>query len=281
MYTKKDIVRYYDLSEIHYRRHWKMEKSRSLHYGYWDNTTNTLHAALLNINRVIARKADIKNTHVAVDAGCGVGGSAIWMAKHIGCRVTGLSLSPRQVSLASQSAERENITELVTFLQKDYTNTGLPDASVDVIWGIESVCYADDKSTFLKEANRILKKGGKLVIVDVFKRQGLTGKDAQLMQELTHGWAINNHSTGEEFNSQLLACGFKNVEVEDATKPIWPSVKRLYLAYYLALLPTTVYRLLHPKATELGKKNVETARLGYTTLKRDLWQYLIFSAEKA
>lgn len=280
MFTKKDIVRYYDLSEIHYRMHWKLDTSRSLHYGYWDNTTKSFHDALLNINRIIAQKAGLHKGHTALDAGCGVGGSSIWMAKNIGCKVTGISLSPRQVSLATESAKGEQVDHLVTFAQRDYTSTNLPDNSVDVIWAIESVCYADDKTVFMREANRILKKGGKLVVVDIFKKAGLQGRDARQMQALSHGWAINDHSTQEEFSNQLAESGFKVIDIEDATKPILPSVKRLYLAYFLGIVPATLYKMFHPKATELSKKNVETARIQFTTLKKELWKYLIITAEK-
>ena len=139
MFSKKDIVRYYDLSEIHYRLHWNMDKSRSLHYGYWDASTKNFHEALLNINRIIAQHAGISKDQIALDAGCGVGGSAIWMAKNIGCSVTGISLSERQITLANASAKKENVEHLVTFLQKDYTATGFDDNTFDVIWAIESV----------------------------------------------------------------------------------------------------------------------------------------------
>jgi tocopherol O-methyltransferase len=81
MFSKKDIERYYDLSEVHYRLHWNLDKSRSLHYGYWDASTKNFHEALLNINKIIAQHAHISKDDVALDAGCGVGGSAIWMAK--------------------------------------------------------------------------------------------------------------------------------------------------------------------------------------------------------
>lgn len=281
MFSKKDIERYYDLSEIHYRVHWNLDKSRSLHYGYWDASTKNFHEALLNINKIIAQHAGITKDHVALDAGCGVGGSALWMAKNIGCKVTGISLSERQIALATASAEKEKLEQLVTFLRKDYTVTGFADNSFDVIWAIESVCYVKDKSEFLREANRILKPGGRLVVVDIFKKEDAEGKDAEWLRRLAHGWAIEEHSSREKFEKQLTQNGFSIIDIEDASGAIMPSVKRLYTAYYLGWVPTKIYNLFHPNATELAKRNVDTAYYQYKTLKKDLWKYLIFSAEKS
>jgi len=279
-FSKKDIERYYDLSEVHYRLHWNLDKSRSLHYGYWDASTKNFHEALLNINKIIAQHAHISKDDVALDAGCGVGGSAIWMAKNIGCKVTGISLSERQIFLANASAKKEKIDQLVTFAQKDYTATGFADNSFDVIWAIESTCYVKDKSEFLKEAFRIMKKGGRLVVVDIYKKENIEGKDADWMRRLAHGWAIEEHTTKEKFEQQLLDTGFMINDIEDASNAIMPSVKRLYTAYFLGLIPTKLYHLFHPNATELSKNNVDTAWLQYKTLKKKLWKYLIFSAEK-
>lgn len=280
MFSQKDIERYYDLSEVHYRLHWNLDRSRSLHYGYWDGSTKNFHEALLNINRIIANHAGITNRCNCLDAGCGVGGSAIWMAKNKGCRATGISLSKRQVSLANASAQKEKVEELVTFLVKDYTATGFDDNSFDVIWAIESVCYVPDKKDFLKEAHRILKPGGRLVVVDIFKADNLDGRNADWMRRLAHGWAIGEHSTQARFEQQLVETGFSIREIEDASTAIMPSVKRLYKAWFLGVIPAKIYNLLHPRATELAKRNVDTAWLQYKTLKKGLWKYLIFSAQK-
>src|SRR5689334_15996501 len=104
MFTNHDIARYYDLSERHYRLFWNLDKSRSLHYGYWDSSTRNFHEALLNINRVLADKANIQEGERVLDAGCGVGGSALWLAKERKCLVTGISLNKTQIEKATASA---------------------------------------------------------------------------------------------------------------------------------------------------------------------------------
>lgn len=280
MFSKSDIARYYDLSEVHYRLFWNLEQSRSLHYGYWDSTTKNFHEALLNINKVLSNYAGITKDSKVLDAGCGIGGSSIWMAKNIGCKVMGISLTAKQVAQANQIATNEGMQHLANFEVQDYTATTYPDASFDVIWGIESICHAPDKKDFIKEAYRLLKPGGRLIVADFYKQENLTGKDADQIQRWANGWAIDDYATKESFRDHLNETGFSITRFEDATKAIVPSAKRLYRSYFLGWLPAKMYRVLHPNATSFGKNNVDTAYLQYVTLKRGLWQYMIILAEK-
>ncbi len=280
MFTNEDISRYYDLSEVHYRRVWKLDKSRSLHYGYWDESVKNFHEALLNINKVLAEYAEIKEGEKVLDAGCGVGGSSIWLAKEKNCRVTGISLNERQVDQANISAMKFGLSDKVLFEQKDYTNTFYPSNSFDVVWAIESVCYADDKGMFLKEAYRILKPGGRLIIADFFKSENLTPKDAKLVQQWAHGWAVNDFATTKEFYLKLVAANFQNIKMMEATEAIMRSAKKLYRSYFIGIIGAKLYRILKPNATSLGKNNVHNAYLQYKTLKKRLWKYQIVRAMK-
>ncbi len=280
MFSKKDIEKYYDLSEVHYRLFWNLDKSKSLHYGYWDSNTKNFHEALQNINKILSGRVNISKEDIVLDAGCGVGGSSVWLAKKIGCRVIGISLSEKQVQQATALASLENLSHLASFEQKDFTSTGFPDASFDVVWAIESVCHAKEKADFLQEAFRILKTGGRLVVADFFKNDLLKDNDAKLIEQWANGWAIDDYATKEAFVLKSAEAGFTNIKVENASKAIMPSAKKLYRAYFLGIVPAFLYRLFNRSHTALAKNNVDTAYLQYVTLKKDLWKYLIVSAEK-
>jgi len=279
-FSNREIEQYYDLSKTHYEKFWGLRRSRSLHYGYWDAGTKNFHKALLNINRILSEKAAIKKDDRVLDAGCGIGGSSLWLAKNVGCRVTGISLSAKQVASANEAAAHDSLQSLTLFEQKDFTATGYPDESFDVVWAIESVCHAADKSAFIKEAYRILKKGGRLILADFFKQPGLTGKDALLITDWANGWAIDDFETLQNFTGQLNAAGFKDVKNEDATAHIIPSAKRLYRAYFPGVIGGFIYRLFNRNATVFGKKNIDTAYLQYKALKKGLWTYNIILANK-
>lgn len=280
MFSKNDISRYYDLSEVHYRKVWNLDKSRSLHYGYWDNSTKNFHDALLNINKVLAEIAEITDGERILDAGCGVGGSSIWLAKEKNCFVTGISLNQNQINKARALAKAFGVTEKVLFENKDYTDTLYPPGSFDVAWAIESVCYADDKTDFLREANRVLKPGGRLIIADFFKKKDLDPLGSEQVRDWASCWAINDFSTKEEFESKLKENGFHDIIWKNATKAIMPSAKRLYRSYFLGIVGAKLYQAFNSRATELGKNSVRSAYLQYNTLTKGLWTYQIVKAVK-
>lgn len=280
MFSKKDIARYYDLSESQYRFFWRLAKSHSLHYGYWDRSTKNFHQALLNINRILSKKINITQKDTVLDAGCGIGGSSIWLAKNIGCKVTGISVSQKQIDTARALSIKKGVQQLATFEVKDFTNTGFADNSFDAVWAIESICHAPDKLIFLKEAFRLLKNGGRLILADFFKAENLRGNDALQIQQWAHGWAVEDFATIKEFEKHLYEAGFTSANTEDATNAIIPSAKRLYRSYYVGSILGSLYRLINRKPTETGKKNIDTAYLQYKTLQKNLWSYQIISAEK-
>lgn len=280
MFSNTDIALYYDLSEVHYRKMWNLGRSRSLHYGYWDDTTGNFHEALLNINKVLSGYAGITAADKVLDAGCGIGGSSLWLAKHPGCTVTGISLSDKQVATANKLAGEEGLTGRAHFEKQDFTATRYPDGSFDVVWAIESVCHAPDKQLFINEAFRLLKKGGRLIMADFYKKEGLQGKDAALVQQWANGWAIDDFASIESFTTQLERAGFRIIKKECATNAIRRSAKRLYRAWFPGVIGGFLYRLFHRKATVFGKKNIDTAYLQYKSLQKGLWQYYIILAQK-
>ncbi|MFM9945345.1 MAG: SAM-dependent methyltransferase [Bacteroidia bacterium] len=82
-FSTRDVVDYYDQTEIHYRRGWNLSESLALHYGYWDNTTQSLPDSLRRMNERMAELANIGKDDYVLDAGCGVGGSSVFLAQSI------------------------------------------------------------------------------------------------------------------------------------------------------------------------------------------------------
>src|SRR5215470_3061151 len=59
-------------------------------------------ATLLATNAFLADKAGITTGTRVLDAGCGMGGSSVWLATERGAEVVGITISPNQVGLANR-----------------------------------------------------------------------------------------------------------------------------------------------------------------------------------
>jgi cyclopropane fatty-acyl-phospholipid synthase-like methyltransferase len=80
-----------------------------------------------------------------------IGGSSIFLAEKIGCHVSGISLSEKQISIANELAVKKNVERKVDFRVMNYCATSFPGESFDIVWGCESICYAMIKINSLKK----------------------------------------------------------------------------------------------------------------------------------
>ena len=85
------IVGYYDQTWLDYRILWLNKDNLAVHFGYTDDSTRSHTDALKNMNRVLADRVRIQPGERVLDAGCGVGGSSLWLATERGAEVVGVT----------------------------------------------------------------------------------------------------------------------------------------------------------------------------------------------
>lgn len=272
-FSNNEVEDYYDQTEVHYRHFWKLDKVMGLHYGVWDSTTKSFADAILNTNKQLMQLGEIASSDKVLDAGCGVGGSSIYLAKNLGCKATGITLSKKQTQTGAGFAKREGVDTLVNFEQGDFTNTGFDDDSFTVAWAMESMCHADPKTAFFNEMSRVLKSGGRLVISDFFKTSSYPIEKDKDMLMMFHGWAVPDILSLDEIKAIAKDAGFSVMAEIDQTEAIKKTVNSMYYAYLAGSWVSRLYNLTHKNTTPFAKVHYKTARAQYKAYKKKLWCY--------
>lgn len=180
---------------------------------------DALSASLLAMNAHLADRAAITAGTRVLDAGCGVGGSSIWLSRERGAHVLGLTLDPGQVTLARRFAGERGATTCA-FAVADYADSGLAPGTFDVVWMLESLCHAADPRRALAHARSLLAPGGRFVCADFFAGGG--GPDCAAM---CRGWVLPSLRTAGEIAALLAEVGFTEVVSSDLTPRVLPSAE--------------------------------------------------------
>ncbi len=102
---------------------------------------------------------------VLVDLACGAGGPGLWAAQHSGAQLVGIDPAPAGVVAAGERARRAGLSERSRFTLGTFERTGLAGRAADAVMSVDAFQYAPDKHAAMAEILRILRPGGRLVLV--------------------------------------------------------------------------------------------------------------------
>ena len=121
------------------------------------------------IKRVLGRvRAQGVEHGVALDVGTGPGIFPIAIAEHLpGMEFIAVDLSPAMVQQARANARERGVEDRVHFQVGSAYALPVKDNSVDLVLCVHTMHHLEDPLAFFNEAARVLKEGGKCVIVDL------------------------------------------------------------------------------------------------------------------
>jgi tocopherol O-methyltransferase len=275
----EDLTTYYEETWGDYRWFWLSRANPAMHFGFWERGVRGHAQSLVAMNRVMADAADVTPGDHVLDAGCGVGGSAIWLAKERQARVIGITPVVDQVEKARRFARHHGVETSVSFEAKDYCSPTLPTAYFDVVWAQESICHAPDKEAFVANAYRVLRPGGRLVMTEYLRpcRPHAEPGERTLQRWLSR-WAIPDLGTADEFEEWLLSAGFGEVRINDITANVRPSLWRLYVMTTLLYPGAALLHALRLRSVA-QHGNLVAARTQWIALQRGLWLYGLVTAK--
>jgi len=151
-----------------------------------------------------------------LDIGCGIGGSAFYMAQHYGVDVFGIDLSTNMIDLAKEYWKEMNpaIKHRTRFLVEDATTMEYPENFYDVVYSRDTILHIEDKLHLFKLFEKTLKPGGQLVISDYCCGDGV---HTQAFKDYVKQRGYNL-LTVSDYGKTIKKAGFEEVQAINNSK---------------------------------------------------------------
>ena len=167
--SKKNVAHHYDLSGTLYELFLDTDKQYSC--AYYTDPQNDLERAQRDKKAHIAAKLYLKPGMKVLDIGCGWGGMALYLHKHFGVEVTGITLSEEQLKVARQRAIDAGVADHVRFELIDYRDIEGPFDRIVSVGMFEHVGTADYR-VFYNKCRDLLTPDGVMLIHTIGRVDG-------------------------------------------------------------------------------------------------------------
>lgn len=161
--------------------------------------------------------ASLKPGETVLDLGSGAGFDSFLAANKVGPqgRVIGVDMTPDMLEKARGNARKNNYTN-VEFRMGEIENLPVADNIVDVITSNCVINLSVDKPRVFREAYRVLKPGGRLMVSDIVVTKELPDIVRKSVQ--AYIGCVAGASLESEYLGAIEAAGFREVRVMDTSR---------------------------------------------------------------
>jgi ubiquinone/menaquinone biosynthesis C-methylase UbiE len=155
---------------------------------------------------------------ICVDLGSGRGTDVMRLAEAVGDSgfVYGIDISEGMLQKARNTAERLGVKN-VRFIGSPLEKINLGDNNADLVISNCTVNHSMDKQSVWSEVFRILKKGGRFVVSDIYSVNPVPDEYRNDPVAVSECWA--GSVTRDEYLGQLKKAGFGSIKVLEESTP--------------------------------------------------------------
>ncbi len=207
MAAQERMIRMYDRALVSSDYQHYFEDSGFYNFGYWDGGAATQREASEALIDELTGRIKYKGGRI-LDVACGPGATTRHlMQSYAAADITAINISEAQLAAAAKRAPG------CAFLRMDATKLAFPDAHFDAVMCVEAAFHFNTRATFLKEALRVLKPGGSLVLTDMLFRAFM--KPIGDFGQVPPANFVRDIAA---YRTEFEAAGFGSVDVQDATQ---------------------------------------------------------------
>ncbi len=223
----QQIQQFYDASSGLWEDIW----GEHMHHGYYGadgKEQKERRTAQIDLIEEVLQWSEVQQAENILDVGCGIGGSSLYLAEKFNANATGITLSPVQSGRASERAIEFGLQDRTNFQVADALNMPFEDNSFDLVWSLESGEHMPEKQKFLQECYRVLKPGGKLILVTWCHRSTdkstLTADEKKHLEQIYDVYCLPyviSLPEYEEIARQLPLQNIRTADWSQAVAPFW------------------------------------------------------------
>jgi len=238
----------------------------------------TKHYGSLDATLELAEMTRIKPGQLVLDLGCGVGATAIYLAKESGFEIIGADLVESMLYRANERAAEQQVLDKTAFLAADARVIPFPDDCFDVVL-LESVnVFFDNKLAAFTEYRRVIKPGGFIGITEMTWLK----EPKEAFVDLFKNTAFATALQADGWKALLTEAGFTNVRGNgypiDPIRESKGRFERYGRGFVLKIIGRMVKLILTDKDSRSFFQD------GTSGLSKDIIQYVgygVFTAEKS
>lgn len=231
----KRISQFYDQSTDLWLDIW----GEHMHHGYYppDSPARNHQQAQIRLIEEALSWANIEEPEDVLDAGCGVGGSARYLARKYGAQVKGVNISSVQIQRARALTDQADLSDRVTFSEQDLLSIDNSFGPYDLIWSMENAEHIAPKEDMLSLFYDRLRPGGRVLMITWCTRdtsqKPLTRKEEQILKKLCRLYHLPPWISLARYEELSRETGFRDIQTADWSAyvaPFWGAVIRSALS---------------------------------------------------
>jgi tocopherol O-methyltransferase len=219
------VAGHYDRLDRFYRQLW----GEHLHHGLWTDPDFSADEAVRHLVHCVAADAQLEEGTQVCDVGSGYGAPARLWADAYGAAVTGFTVSEAQHEYAVRQPVEGPRPD---YRCHDFLANDLPAASIDAMVGIESLTHIEAPASVFREAARLLRPGGRLVLcVWMTTPRPSSWMQTWLLDPICEEGRLTGLPTATDLHRWGRAAGLRILQMNDRTalvKRTWTVVLRRF-----------------------------------------------------